>query len=242
MHSIVLYNTDCFNEDKGLPFLKREIESGRLPKFTIGITDPSYNENVDEKRSPIKQKTIKNYDQYRENKKNYSDSIENMQEFSMKWLNLMLDCCEGVCFTCGTAHHYDWIEWKRPAYHEKYWYKSNACSYIKLEPLLFYGKIKNFSHIKQTIDVPINLSKEIRTEHPHPKPFALYEYLITKIEPNSVLDCFFGSGTLGQVCLKYSIPFYAIDKEDYSNDWNRRKIQKPIKVKKQIKMEQYLQR
>jgi hypothetical protein len=240
MQNVVLYNTDLFNEEKGLPFLKREIELGNRPKFTLGLSDPPYDENVDEKTSPIKEKTIKNYKEYRQNKKNYPDFIENWEGFTKGWLGLMLDCCEGICFTCGTKRHYDYIELWRPNYHEKYWYKSNACAYILQEPILFYGKIRNFSSIKQTIDIPINLSNEIKTEHPHPKPFPLYEYLITRIKPDSVLDCFFGSGTSGQVCLKYSIPFYAIDKEDYSNDWNKRKRQKPIKPKKQTNINKFI--
>ena len=102
---------------------------------------------------------------------------------------MALKCCKGVAFTCGTKYHYDWIQWKRPDYHEKYWYKANATAFILNEPILFYGKIKNFSEIRQTIEIP-NIPQ--RLKHPTPKPIKLYLYLLKKIRPNTVLDMFVG--------------------------------------------------
>lgn len=233
------FETDCLDTERGLPKIIEEIKEGLRERFDLCITDPFYNESYDKKLSPSKKASIKGYESFKASKKHYEDGVDDMKTFSLKWLSLALEASKGVMFTCGTKHHYDWIGWRRPDYHEKYWHKPNAESYIKSEPLLFYGKVKGYSKIRQVIDVPLHPRSEIKTEHPTPKPYGLYDYLIKKTEPLSVLDCFSGSGTVGQACLMRNVAFLGIELGDYRNDWNDR-VAFVSKVKGQSKITGYL--
>lgn len=216
------YYIDCLDEEKGLPYLAKLIENGEMEKIDLGLTDPPYGQKYEQSISPIKNKIIKNYKKIKDSKIKYDDTLFT-KEFNLKWLNMALRVCNGVAFTCGTKHHYDWINWKRPDYHEKYWYKSNSVSYILLEPLLFYGKINNFSSLVQMIKIPVASSKKIKTVHPTTKPIKLYEYILSKIQPKSVIDPFLGSGTTAEVCENMDIKWIGYEKEkDYKEDIDMR--------------------
>lgn len=61
------------------------------------------------------------------------------------------------------------------------------------EPILIYGKLDHPPH-SDVISLSIGLQREVEG-HPCPKPFKLFERLISFTDAQTVLDPFMGSGT-----------------------------------------------
>ena len=174
---------DCMDKDKGLPSLPDK-------SIDICLTDPLW--GIDLKK---------------DGKINYKDNYPFEQ--NELWFNQILRICNGLVLIAGWNHHFDWIRFKKPSYYPKYWYRVNTISIIKLEPILFYGKIKNYNFIRQIFEISYNLKKLRSKEwkHPSPKYLPFFYYILSKLKPKSVIDPFIGSGTTAEVCIKLGIPW-----------------------------------
>jgi len=206
--------------------------------FQLCLTDPPYDEGYDNKPSPIKTLTIKDYQKRKAKKTHYEDKMD--KDWYLAWLDEVLRVSDGAMFTCGTKHYHDWVRWREPDYQELYWYKSNSCSYIKAEPILCYGKIKNYSHLRQVIEVPLNVKKERPVIHSTAKPLGLYLYILRKIKPDSVMDPFAGSGTTGEAAKILGIENCLLIEKNktYETDINAR-ISTTIREKDQVGMDNF---
>ena len=116
-----------------------------------------------------------------------------------------------------------------------YW--NEAISMFHYDPLLFYGKLK-WSKLRDM--------KRIRPNHyqgfihPSPKSFQIWDYIIRKLNPKSVIDPFLGSGTTAEVCTKLGIPWIGYEiNEVYSQDINKR-LKNCKKEPQQINLEKYV--
>jgi DNA modification methylase len=220
------YGVDCLDPEHGMPRIAELVEEGTLPRIDLCLTDPPYDTSNDTKVDAIKASQIEDYREKKGGKRHYVDTIEDYEDFSLRWLDLALRCCRGAVFSCGTPHYYDWIAWRRPPYITKYWYKSNSCSPIKADPLLFYGKVKRFVKVRQVIDIPMGkrAERDLVTLHPTPKPLELYIYLLSRLRPGTVLDPFLGSGTTAQACEKLGIRHITFELDaGYRVDWEERR-------------------
>lgn len=198
----VIYD-DCMNEENGLP---------TLPDKSVDLcfTDFPYGENFKGKIG---------YEN-NPNKIYYNDNITFKDQII--WFEEIMRICNGIMFTMGWKNFYDWIEYKRPNYLPKFWYKPNAEGFRHIEVFLMYGKIKNIDKI---IDVKVvNIIPDPRiTIHSSPKNFNIYFYYLKKIRPESVIDPFLGSGTTAEVCTKLGIKWLGYElNEVYSHDINKR--------------------
>jgi len=183
----------------GIPSIKNDT-------FDLCITDPPYGIQFESQRT---------------GKVDYQDNIS--FEWNKAWFAEVMRVSKGLVFTPGNKYHHQWIEYKKPDYQEKIWYKTNAAGTEKKMPLLFYGKIPNWNLLRQVIEIPINLNKEIKTTHPTPKPIGLWMYLLERLKPDTVLDPFMGSGTTAEACTKLGIKWYGYELDrTYEKDVNKR--------------------
>jgi DNA modification methylase len=70
--------------------------------------------------------------------------------------------------------------------------------------------------------------------HPCEKPVALMEYLVTKLQVESVLDPFMGSGTTGVACVKTGRKFIGIEIDPGYFEIAKKRIQAAIKDKSEM--------
>jgi len=193
-----IYYIDCMDENKGLPSLPDK-------SIDLCLTDPPWGINLK-----------------KEEKINYKDNYN--FEWNKLWFDQILRICNGLVLIAGWNHHFDWICFKKPSYYPKYWYRYNTISIIKLEPVLFYGKIKNYNLMRQIFK--INYNSKILTndfKHPSPKYPPFFYYILDKLKPKSVIDPFIGSGTTAEVCLKLGIPYIGYEINPvYKQDMNLR--------------------
>ena len=188
----VIY-ADCMNEENWLPTLEDK-------SIDLCLTDPPWDLNL--------------------KKMNYKDDYG--FEWHKLWFNEILRICRGLVLIPGWKHFYEWIQYKTPNYLPKFWYRPNTVSMIKLEPLLFYGKIRRYSYMRYIFEINYknNLTKFI---HSSPKYLPFIYYILEKLKPESVIDNFLGSGTTAEACTKLGIPWLGYElNEVYSQDINKR--------------------
>jgi len=143
--------------------------------------------------------------------------------FDTKWIDQILRICKGLIFTPGKDYLYDYITYKKPNYHIKYWYCPNGLGTYLIEPFLCHGKISKISHIREVIDIPFSKLDYRVKDHPYPKLYKVYEYFIKRLNPKSVIDPFIGSGTTAEVCTKLGIKWLGYEiNEVYKHDIDRR--------------------
>lgn len=178
----------------------------QLPNAELCFTDPPYGQNF------IKKKHAQLYAQ---------DIVYADSRLDFEWVDKMLEKCDGVFFSCGTTNFYKWIQQKEPTYKHKVCYMPNTGSPCHLEYFLGYGKIKRITHIR---DVFVIKAKHFSgLLHPSPKPLDMYRYLLTKLNPESIIDPFFGSGTSGQIATELGIKWVGIEKnKQYEKDIKKR--------------------
>lgn len=203
----VIYQ-DCLNEENGIPTLEDK-------SIDLCLTDPCYNLGFMGKEG-FKDRKGKIY---------YKDDFSSSEywEFNKKWFKEVMRACKGLIFTPGTMNLYDWIIFQKPDYQLRIWYKKNAIGYFHVDPILMYGKIERWNSLRDVIDIPINLKKEVKTIHPCPKAFTVFYYILSQIKPESVLDPFIGSGTTAQACKALKIKWIGYEKmKYYEKDINKR--------------------
>ena len=69
-----------------------------------------------------------------------------------------------------------------------------------------------------------NSSKEIKTIHPSPKPITLLLRILRALQPKTVLDPFFGSGTVGVVCENLDRKYHGIELKKEYIDISKKRI------------------
>jgi len=196
-----VYYMDCMDEEKGLPSLPDK-------SIDLCITDPPYGVN------------------YKDNNKTHKKVIDFNDNFisDFSWLDEIIRICKGVIFTPGGMHLYDYIQYKKPDHMLRVAYYYNSHSYFPYDPLLTYGIIPKISSIKTIIPVKRHEFKnEKYIIHPSPKSYDLWQYIIKKLKPKTILDPFLGSGMTIKVCIEYNIPYIGYENNTiYKQDINNR--------------------
>ena len=155
------------------------------------------------------------------NYKGYKDN------YPFKWFinlfNKLERVCKGVILEVGGNTWMDWVSFKKPK-RVFYWYRTNSCIIYHLDYFLCYGNIKNIMRIREVIPLPVIPQRYKHLLHPTPKPLKLYEYILSKLKPKSVLDPFMGSGTTAEACIKLGIPYIGYEINPvYKQDMDLRK-------------------
>lgn len=213
MHEIkgnygICYITDC------LPVLRQ------LSQQSIGLflSDPPYNEGYVGNTQSDPTKTCAKPNCYKD-KVFFNDSIPNYVEWCKEWWKEVKRVTETQIFTPGLSitNLHMWFDIEEPLAYI-IWEKPNCAGatdlfrFIRQEPLLIYGKFRHkFDFLSNHIRVRLengflrNKVEQKKVKHGCPKPVALYEKIIKRLKPKSVLDCFMGSGVTAEVCERLGI-------------------------------------
>ena len=96
------------------------------------------------------------------------------------------------------------------------WFKPGSVRRSKIggwstwEPVLLYGKGWNIANDLVRLPDCVNHTPEA-SEHPCPKPLALFEWIVKGHSAETILDPFMGSGTTGVACVKLGRKFIGIE-------------------------------
>ncbi len=203
------------DEEKGLPSLPDK-------SIDLCLTDPPFNI----KYHGMTNKKIKKI-QYEDNKKDYSN-------WCLKWFNELLRICKGIVLFPGNKNIWIYPKPRDTAIH----LKKNAqgggsvCKFIRHDIILFYGEFNGklkFSILDYYVDN--GFLRTVDYIHPCPNNIKLYNYLVSKLKPKSVIDPFMGSGTTAEACIRLGIPYCGYEKEiAYKEDIDKR-IERGIRSK-----------
>jgi DNA modification methylase len=226
-----LFGVDCLDPDLGLPRLAREIRLGRRERIDLCLTDPPYNLGA----GPHSQADSKRGEGSGVEKVDYVDKMDpgRYEIFSNAWFYWAKRVAKMVVFTPGDPNLKMWLNIEEPkdlfvVFKPNGQGKTYLASKNRLEHLLFYGDYpRSFLFPSNTVRVVVNSgflrAREFISNHPHQKPLALYEYILERIRPKTVVDPFFGSGTSGEAALRRGVPFLAYElEESYRASWGRR--------------------
>ena len=190
----VLY-VDNMNTTDGLPSLPDQ-------SIELCLTDPPYGVN---------------YKGGHENKDvNYTDEL-----LPFDWLEEVLRICKGIIFTPGMNAMYKYIKYKEPKNLLRFAYYPSNGKRCHVDPILTYGTITRLTHMRDIKEFPHQKYEGFL--HPSPKSRYLWEYILKKLKPKSVLDCFMGSGTTAEVCTKFGIKWVGYELNPiYKQDIDKR--------------------
>jgi DNA modification methylase len=204
----VCYITDC------LPALRQ------LPTQSIGLflSDPPYNAGYKGEKQSDSNLTEARNECYKD-KIFFNDNIPNYPEWCKEWWTEVKRVTENQIFTPGLSikNLHMWFDIEEPLGYIA-WEKPNCAGvtdlfrFIRQEPILVYGKSMHqfvflSNHIRVSFERGFMQDKKEQknTKHGCPKPVKLYEKIITRLKPKSVLDAFMGSGVTAEVCERLGI-------------------------------------
>jgi len=198
---------DNMDEKHGLPSLEEK-------SWDLCLADPPYGIKFVGKTNSHNKKFYGKGHEYKDNR-----------FIGFNWFDLIYIKAIGAIITPGIGQLFKYINHKNPEYQIKGWYKPNVVNFQNFDPILLYGKIKNISKWGSPL-WNINVGgKDIQKNliHPCPKSITLWNQIITKLKPLSVLDPFLGSGTTAEVCESLGIPWLGFElMEEYVPDIEKR--------------------
>jgi DNA modification methylase len=224
---------NMLDKEKGLPFLAEQIDSGKMEKVELMLTDPPYNLAFDGSLQSDPSKCTGANPHCYDKQTFYNDKIDNYVEWCKEWFGYAKRIADKIMFTCGSrVKNLKWWFEVEPPLEIFIHYKRNCMSqtslarFARYEPILLYGNFRHqFDFLCNVFDILVEAGgKKTRTVHPSPKPVELYYTIIKRLNPKSVIDPFFGSGAVGEACMKLDIPFIAYEINPiYKPDWEKRK-------------------
>jgi DNA modification methylase len=216
-------------------------------EFDLCLTDIPYNVDVGSLKEDLHR--LNKNDRHFENKVFCDfDNNQDYHKFLMDWFELIKTKCNKIVFNCGNPNLSFWLKLEEPK-EILFHYKSNCVSFThsvrfaRYDVILCYGKFGPFEFYTNVLDYP--LENQIRSKdrfiHPCPKSTQLYNHLIERCKPKSVLDPFLGSGTTAEICESLGIPWVGYEiMEEYSVDIERKINRGKAKYSSKNIMGQYL--
>lgn len=145
----------------------------------------------------------------------HNDSREDYVEWAQSCFQLYRERSRITMLTTGMRNLWlypraDWVLcWAKPGSTRR----SDLGGFNEWEPVLVYGKPKIWNDFKYLPDCANHLKG--KSEHPCPKPLALYKWLIQQAgEVRAVLDPFMGSGTTLRAAKDLAIKSIGIEIEE----------------------------
>jgi DNA modification methylase len=228
------------NEENGLPTLETN-------SIELGYTDPVWN-------SDMKPNVRKYHNRELDNKKNkvfFDDNLKDFEEFTKNWFNELNRVCKKMILVIPEGAKYWFIRntdpvgdapvlWKNGFSGSKIARKSKKSTY------LFYGKFEREKRMKvdyiakkiYTKKLPYILPYTLRWGfcsdqkefiHPSPKGTEICLSLLKMLKPESMIDCFAGSGSYIYSASILGIRWLGYEKEKkYKVDIDKRFSQKTL--------------
>ena len=184
---IQLFNDDCITKMKEL------ISQG--VKVDAVVTDPPYGIVNEEPFSLVLEML------------SLAKQISKMQILILDWRNPLT--VEQEKFA-ELVWEYGWISGGRTKSHHFY-PTHNTIHFLGEDIFNFDTKNGSIIYRRPGFSSPRQCSYAHKSGHPYEKPLALMEYLICRINGNSVLDPFMGSGTTGLACKNLNRNFIGIE-------------------------------
>jgi len=215
---------DCMDPDIGLPSLPDK-------SIDLGYTDPPWGVNYHKHKKVIKHGKILKKDP---NKMTYNDEWD--EEFTLNWFNELNRVCKRIIIITGQWHLRFWFNLEPTGMFIVYSKNSVArdskiASWNHYTPYLYWGKFKK-KLIRNVLEYVIPwgfLSKNVKWIHPSPKGLKLVLQIIGKLEPESLIDPFAGSGSFLKAADILGIPWLGYEiNEVYKQDIDKRFAQKQI--------------
>jgi len=221
--------------------------------FDLCLTDPPYNFGFNHtyQKDRYQREKGKKYEAD-PNRSLYSDTIENYEQFSRDWFKEAMRVSKQLLFTCGrkTENLKMWFDIEVPldyitVYKKNCQSQSSIFSFVRTEPILIYGKFKHkFDFLQDIIVVDLKngffRDGKYTYKHPSPKPVELYQQIIEKLQPKSVLDPFLGSFTNVEVCLKLGILLLGFEIDTQWQEDLDHRIMEGDNYKKQSTVDQFI--
>jgi DNA modification methylase len=240
------FGVDCLDPELGLPRLAREIRLGSLPRFDLCLTDPPYNLGAGPHSQGGSQESVE--------KRGYGDRMDprRYEVFSNAWFYWSRRVARMVVFTPGDPNLGMWLDIERPkdvfvVYKVNGQGKTYLAGKNRYEHLMFYGEYERpFLFPSNVVEITVNCGalrgREFVSDHPHQKPLELYDEILRRLRPESVIDPFFGSGTSGEASLRRGVPFAAYELEGgYEAKWEeRRRLVEPAPDRGQLSIDPFL--
>ena len=203
---------DCLDPTYGLPSLEDK-------SFELGFTDPKFNVKY-------KKKT-----EMHRNVKPYEDSMthEEYKKWCQQWFYEYKRITYTQLIHCGKVNINMWYEIEVP-YDIIYWHPQRAIPspgkaswQLLLHPFLCYGKFGKKRFSRDIYSFPMKFKYKNVLIHSCPLNYFIVKKLIKEFRPNTILDCFLGSGTIAEICEELSIPWLGYEiNEVYSQDIEKR--------------------
>lgn len=204
--------------------------------FDLCITDFPFNVDFE---------SISNDNEWKQDKVLFNDKIQDYYKWASTIFNEIERICNRIFFFGGYKERKFWMNLRD--FDLFYWvndFRSGKTS-------IGFNKVE-LGYCLGDMDLGTNILKynyggavlhnknQIKYIHPTPKPSFVWEYIIKKINPNSVLDPFFGSGPTGEVCEILGIKWLGFEIEQrYIPDMEKR-IKIGIRKYKQQNLDIYL--
>lgn len=230
---------DCLDPQLGLPSLPDK-------SVDLGMTDPPWGVEMQEnKRQYVEGRTLDNA-----HKVHFDDKIT--EEFTKSWFTEFLRVCKRIILVISD----DLVLWFirkfprddpviLPVLWKNGFSKSKVATEKRRSLYLLYGKFNTkllYDYLaksywtKKSALIPFTLywgftSKEKHFNHPSPKGLEIPLHIYDFLKPESVLDCFAGSGTYLHAARIMGIPYigYEINNKEYRADIEYRFAQDSIR-------------
>jgi DNA modification methylase len=225
--------TDCLAPE-GMPSFKDK-------QFDLIFSDPPWGYDYDGQTPNGINKKATFHDRI-----NYEDSFDD--KFNKKFHNEMLRVSRSIVMIMGRIHLFWWIRNTEPidlftlvfrngqggTKISKY---NGTCHFLCYGDQEYWKDHKFHRNFYETyIHNGFLRLTEYKLIHPSPKDFNTAYDLIKELNPKSVLDPFFGSGCVGEVCEALGVSYVGLEIcEDYAGDIEQR-IQAGIKRRSYMKL------
>lgn len=220
---------DCLDEEYGLPSLETN-------SIELGYFDPPWNSNLKKtKRTYLKTRTLDN-----SKKTHFNDVVSD--EWNLEWFNQAERVCKKIILVISETQKFWWIRNTNPVADVPVLWKngfssSKVAKFSRKSSYLFYGKFERHKKLMydviakryDRILVPFtfewgSLNPDKFYNHPSPKGIKICMSILKQLKPESLIDCFAGSGSFIYAAHLLGIKWigYEINDKEYKQDIERR--------------------
>lgn len=181
---------DCMNKEYGLPSLEKD-------SFDLCLTDPPYGGNKQSKDGNIgksRQYRVVINDRYNQDQ---HKEVLNVSKDQIIW---------GYQYYDFIPKTHSLIIWDKRCFNYYNGFSDGEIAWSSFNHQIRIFRYRWDGIVKE---------KPEERYHPFQKPYEVIKLIVEHFEPNSIIDPFLGSGTLGAVCEHLRIPWLGYEIDDY---------------------------